>query len=547
MARAALAAEEVKEEPRPPEPHAFRPQPAAPLTDEEIDRALEAPVAAGPLEAATAEPHAVAKAIESHERGTAYDQVIVGYLLQIAEELKSGGGAGAVALKKKMSRLITALEPGTLERLLDMGGDLAQRRQFILDAAQGMAVDAVVDLVRAASGTGAPVSNAMLRMLAKLGHHAERGPAASRPIAETGLREQITELLSGWTLADPNPDGYATALQRMSQVMPTLVAAEEAQYGAEPERLLQMALETGAVGEPVERGVASMLGARRLAEVLELIDRAPHVNAATQLVRERVLNPATLRLVLANQLVDFATVDRLIAGLGEAAVEPMLAVLAETESRQLRRGIIDRLVKLGPVIGPGIVARLADERWYVVRNMLYLAAELPAPPQGLDATAYRHHADPRVRREALRVLFKDPKERTRALCTALADEDARTRRLALSAASEGGCPEPAVPLVIAIAGDSEEDSELRVPAIRALAQHGGPLALDALLKLTEVRRRSILDAMKASSATPEYLAALGALGGFLKDRRVRERLEAAAQAKDPAVARTAQQALKSVS
>ncbi|MDO8666487.1 MAG: hypothetical protein Q7J79_07735, partial [Gemmatimonadales bacterium] len=86
--------------------------------------------------------------------------------------------------------------------------------------------------------------------------------------------------------------------------------------------------------------------------------------------------------------------------------------------------------------------------------------------------------------------------------------------------------------------------ELRVPAIRALATHGGRLALDALLKLTEIRRRSLLDAMKGTSATPEFLAALGALGGFLGDRRARERLEAAARAKDAAVVRTANQALK---
>ena len=195
-------------------------------------------------------------------------------------------------------------------------------------------------------------------------------------------------------------------------------------------------------------------------------------------------------------------------------------------------------------MGPFLAPRLADERWSAVRNILYLAAELPESPPGFDATPFRQHADARVRREALRVLFRHPQERTRALCTALADEDPRMKRLALSAASEGGCPEPAVPLVVAIASDDEQDTELRVPAIRALASHGGRLALDALLKLTEIRRRSLLDAMKSTSATPEFLAALGALGGFLGDRRARQRLEAAARAKDAAVVRTANQARK---
>ena len=236
LARAALAADELhrpadrKEEPKPPEPHAFRPPPVAtssvPLSDTEIEAALSE-VHAGAMEHDTAEPTAVAKAIEAHERGTAYDQVIVGYLLQIAEELKSAGGGEAIALKKKMSRLITSLDQNTLSRLVDMGGDTRQRRQFVLDASQGMAVDAVVDLVQAASGTGAPISNAMMRMLRKLSQHAERGPAARRTIADSALREQVAELVQGWALADPNPDGYAAALQKMSSAAPVLVAAEE--------------------------------------------------------------------------------------------------------------------------------------------------------------------------------------------------------------------------------------------------------------------------------------------------------------------------------
>src|SRR5438034_130218 len=44
------------------------------------------------------EPAVIARAIDAHERGaTAYDQVIVGYLLQIAEEPKTAGTAEAMA------------------------------------------------------------------------------------------------------------------------------------------------------------------------------------------------------------------------------------------------------------------------------------------------------------------------------------------------------------------------------------------------------------------------------------------------------------------
>jgi hypothetical protein len=553
LARAALASEDVEKPtpepagPKPPEPHAFRPQAqttevTAPLTDSEIDAALGAAQHSAALEAATVEPSQVAQAIEGHERGTAYDQVIVGYMLQIADELKVAGGSGAVALKKRMSKLIGALDQDTLSRLLEMGGDRTQRRQFILDASQGMAVDAVVDLVRAASGTGAPVSNSMLRMLTKLGHHAERGPAQSRALAETNLRDQVAELVQGWALADPNPDGYAAALEKMSQVAPALVAPGEAQYEPEADRLLKMACETGATGKALGRAADQLVQKNRLADALEVLEHAPQDSPATEAIAARIATPEAVRVMLAAQPVDFALLDRVVARMDDAVAEPMLDLLAESEARQVRRALLDRLIKLGPALGPHLVPRLGDQRWYVVRNLLHLAAELPGAPAGLNATQFAQHADLRVRREALRVLFKDPAVRTRAICTALSDEDPRVKRLALAAVSDGGCPEAAVPLVVALA-TGDEETELRVLAIRTLAAEGGRLSLDALLRITQLRR-SLLGGMRRGFDEPEFLAALGALGQFQSDRRARERLEQALALKDPAITKVATDAMK---
>ena len=69
------------------------------------------------------DPETVARAIDGNPSGTAYDQVIVGYMLQIAEELRDAGGREALQLRKRMSRLVSALEPKTIERLLEMGGN----------------------------------------------------------------------------------------------------------------------------------------------------------------------------------------------------------------------------------------------------------------------------------------------------------------------------------------------------------------------------------------------------------------------------------------
>ncbi len=423
-----------------------------------------------------------------------------------------------------------------------MGGDLKQRRQFLLDASQGMAVDAVVDLVKAATTTGAPVSRSMLRMLTKLGHHAERGPVAARGIAETNLRDQVAELVKGWGLADPNPDGYAAALEKMAAVSPALVAPGEAQYEPEAARLLQMACEAGATGDTVQRALDQLILAGRLGDVLDVLDHAPAASPATAAIAARVATAPAVQALLAAPAVDFPLLDRVLPRAGDGAADPMLDLLAESESRQVRRALIDRLIRIGPPLGARLVPRLGDARWYVVRNLLYLAAELPTAPEGLNAAAFAQHEDFRVRREALRVLFKDPAVRARAICTALGDADPRVTRLALSAVADGGCPEAAVPLVVTIA-TSNDDSELRVAAVRALGAERGRLALDALLRLTNLRR-SILGNVKRESDEPEFLAALAALGGFLGDRRARERLEQAAAARDTAMASVAAEALK---
>src|SRR5258706_1896440 len=95
------------------------------------------------------EPTLIAKAIDEHPKSAAYDQVIVGYLLQIADELKHTRGAEAAALRRRTSRLVGALQPGTLRRLIEMGGDNAQRTKFAIQATHGLAVDAVLEIVRA--------------------------------------------------------------------------------------------------------------------------------------------------------------------------------------------------------------------------------------------------------------------------------------------------------------------------------------------------------------------------------------------------------------
>jgi len=491
-----------------------------------------------------AEPAVIARAIDDHPRSAAYDQVIVGYLLQIAEELKDAGGAEAVSLRRRTSKLVGALNPDTLRRLIEMGGDSAQRAKFAIDATHGLAVDAVLEIVRAmADASHKTVSDPLVRMLSKLAAHAEQGTGTARPQADEALREQVHDLLTGWTLDDPNPDPYARALQRMAGSSGTASKSAEASHTAEPVRLLQTGLEVGVLGPGAWRAVGRLVEGDGIAQLIEILEHAPPPPAGADLtpVWDRVTRPETVRRLAAHDPPDFGTLDRLLPRLPLPAFEALLDALATSESRTTRRGLLDRLARAPREMGTAIGARRGgggggggEQPWYVVRNLLVVLDTLPTLPEGFSAARFSAHADARVRREALKLALKAPAERERALMGALHDPDPRTARLALSAALDN-CPVAAVPLVAAVARDGRAASELRVLAIKVLGRSRHPPALAALLSLTD-GGTSWLGRPKLPTRSIELVAAVMALAaGWSSDARARAVLALAAASRDPDV------------
>jgi hypothetical protein len=489
----------------------------------------------GEDEAPPTKPAVIAKAIDDHPRGEAYDQVIVGYLLQIADELKSAGGQEAVELRRRTSRLISEMRPDTLRRLIDMGGDAAQRRKFVLDASHGMAVEAVLEVVRAAADASRQtVSGSLMRMLSKLAAHAEQGTPQARSLADHALRDQVRSLLTGWDLGDPNPEAYGIALQRMAQAGPLFAAPAERMHAPEPERIVQMSLEVDAVGPNVYRACAALVDLGRLPELIGLLEEAPPETNAAQELWARAVSEDTLRWLLANEPVDFTTLDRLLPRLGERAAEPLLDALAEAEVRATRRALLDRLTRLGAPLGPNISARLADERWYVKRNLLSLLDELPELPVGFSALQWLTHPDHRVRIEAFKIGLKSRQERDRVVLHGLGDTDGRMMRLALMAALRG-IPVGAVPRVIALANNREVPEDVRIQAIRVLGAARSPQALEVLLTLTN-RGRTLFGRAKLLPKSSEFLAALTALAtGWGREPRAMAVLARAAMSGDPEI------------
>ena len=479
------------------------------------------------------EPSVIAKAIDEHPKSAAYDQVIVGYLLQIADELKHTGGAEAVALRRRTSKLVGALQPGTLRRLIEMGGDNAQRTKFAIDATHGLAVDAVLEIVRAmADASHKTVSDPLVRMLSKLAQHAEQGTAEARPQADEALRDQVRDLLQGWTLEDPNPDAYTQALKKMSAAAPFNAARSEWQQSAEPLRIVQTALEAGVLGFGAWRAIERLVAERHVGDLVDLLAGSPPSPDVGPLWT-RVTSPDVVRELASTEPPDFATLDRVLPRLPVDGFEPLLDVLGASESRTTRRGLLDRLTHAPRELGPLIAARLAREiPWYVTRNLLLILDGLPALPDGFRAANFIAHEDTRVRREALKVSLKVPAEREAALLGGLRDADPRMVRVALTAALED-CPPSAVPPIAQLAHDQPVASELRVLAIKVLGRVKNVVALTALLEIVD-GGKNWLRRPRLAPRSLELIAALMALAaGWRNDGRAATLLALAAASNDP--------------
>jgi hypothetical protein len=463
-------------------------------------------------DASSTDPVVVAKAIDEHRREVAYDQVIVGYLLQIADELKRKGSSESLALQKRISTLVSSLSPSTLRRLLEMGGDVSQRKRFMLDAAQGMAVDAVMELVQAAADTSQQtISHSLVRLLTKLATHAEQGAAAElRAGAETELREHVQRLIANWTLDDPNPGNYRVVLDHMAKAAPVFASNEASTNGAEPERIIQMSLELDSLGELVTRAVDSMIRRGELLRLFTLLGNAPQRSRAAAALWRQLASPEQLRQLLRDVPIDFALVEQIVSRLRLAAADPLLDALEASPSRAVRRKLLDLIGQLGPEAVSVVEARLPDERWFVVRNALMLIADLGGQNAEL-GTTYARHTDARVRREAIRILLGVSATRERAICAGLDDGDERVVRVALQAASEQ-CPLSAVAILQRRVSEGTLDVELSSQAIAVMASVRTTEVLEWLMeRAVGSSGAGLFGRPRLAPKSPTMLAALNAL------------------------------------
>ena len=184
----------------------------------------------------------------------------------------------------------------------------------------------------------------------------------ARPQADAALRQQVRQLLQGWNLTDPNPGAYGAALQRMAKASPLFAAPVEEAYPTEPDRIAAMGLELDVIDLPVLEAVDRVVIEGRVMRLLESLEEMPtteHGGCPPVGAGRDPGGRAPARHPGSPRLQD----SRSPGVAARAAVaEPLLDALAVAESRGARRGFLGLLARLGPAIGPKVVARLNERR-----------------------------------------------------------------------------------------------------------------------------------------------------------------------------------------
>lgn len=421
----------------------------------------------------------VARAIRSRRGDAKYNRQVVDWLMEAGENFDQLDEGSPV--RQAVTEMFGELDQETLVHLLQLGAAKEQRRRLVYHGARGLPVKAVLDLLEAAAATSdKSLSHSFLRLLGKLANHVDpsRGPVVIG--AESVVRDSVRQLVGEWDDPDPTSHSHRELLDLLSEHRGGAQGAGlSGRVESSSVRVTQMALELGLRTPEVEQAAADVLRSMPFPAVMELLDTGQAHGLDVSLLWSAIARPEYLGARLLDETEEPALLDRVLDQLGDAGIDPLLTALELADAASRRRWLLARLERFGSAIAPRVVTRLPDKPWYVQRNLLALLGSLGLPP-GFDPEPFTRHDDPRVRREAYKLLFVAPASRGPAVVRAAADPDQAIARLALAAATEQCPPELPARLVEHLRG-LYRDPELRAAAIRLLGKRPGPVLRDWLL------------------------------------------------------------------
>ncbi len=182
----------------------------------------------------------------------------------------------------------------------------------------------------------------------------------------------------------------------------------------------------------------------------------------------------------------YGEIQAIIRRIGAPAIDPLLDALATEESMSLRRYYMECLGRMGSITRPYLVARIQDERWYFIRNLVVLLRQLNDASVLPSLEGLRDHSHLRVRQEVIRLFLQFNDNRAIKFLQAEMDStDLEDQLAAIRLAEQSKSPVILRKLLSMLSTSdlSNEGMRLQTAIVRALGEMGSPEALPELKKI----------------------------------------------------------------
>lgn len=175
---------------------------------------------------------------------------------------------------------------------------------------------------------------------------------------------------------------------------------------------------------------------------------------------------------------------------GPQIVPPLVELLGSVDKMKARRVLCDILIKLGANQVDFFVTKLEDDRWFLVRNLIYVVGKIGDPKALKSFPRLLQHHDPKVRKEVLHALdMIDSPKTNELLSKVLFDPDLSNRLFALRALAKRKAQEGLEPLMEILPSKAFEEKELheKKEIFDAIGKIGGDKVVPRLRRLLEVK------------------------------------------------------------
>lgn len=219
-----------------------------------------------------------------------------------------------------------------------------------------------------------------------------------------------------------------------------------------------------------------------------------------------------------------ALADHLVA-IGEPIVPTLVDILNSAPDMILRKRLMEVLARIGRPIVPAVLPWLKDQRWFILRNMIFLLGEAGVADVAPKLKPFVAHPHEQVRLEALRALglLVSPETMLETVAAGVCDKDERVASCAIAILCQRPTPVVVERLRQFFQSKAKGVSDQRkLKIIDALARSNEPACLALLSRLAKRRRFLFFD-------LPKHAVIRKAAGAALRKHRLKVSEEQASE------------------